>query len=135
MATNKKQPQKNQAEELDIQAEIMNPESSRFTDEQLLDILNRRMTEKQIQERKKPVQVEHIEDFFDERVEVFSANAIYSVYNKDSGNEIDFTGRYIKFLFGNDIKTKKKFIEKKLGSRVEIGVYRILFKYFIHSHK
>lgn len=132
MASRKSQPKTDNNElEIDIQAEIMNPESQ-FTDEQLADMLHRRMTEKQIQERQKPVQREKIEDFMDERVKVFDKNAIYSVYNRESGTEMLYSGNTVKFFFGMDKKTKENFIHKKLGSRVEVGVYRILFKYFVH---
>jgi len=94
------------------------------------DLVDSKISENDIIEAQKPKKQIIVENFNYKKVEPFSAQAIYDVFNKVNKSETAMNGEMVIGLFGRNDDEKKNFEAKLYGGVHQQGTYRIKFRHF-----
>jgi len=110
-------------------------DGSQLSDEQLTSLKKLTASEEIKRNREKmqkAQQVVEITNFNDPRVDPYSPNAIYSVYNEITNTELKANGVTLEHNISNDDYKYKSFKNKDLGTKITIENKEFIFERYDH---
>lgn len=108
---------------------------SKFTDEQLQSLKSITASEEIKRNREKmekAQQIVEITDFNDPRVDPYSPNAVYSVYNEITNTLLKVSGRTLEHYISCDDIKYNAFKAKRRGHKIDIDNKEFIFEKYEH---